>query len=257
MTTNGASQATIKQAFAAPIIQYQWEDTHELNAQLREYALQRMDHEAGQIISNVGGWSSKKDILQNSNLAELNTLSAMAETLLRELMQRCLAEVDDKLLIDWEANAWFNVNNPGGYNELHNHGRPPSVWSGIYYVDCGTDDPTQSGRTVFENCHTLPRPGRQRFDFAKAETVTPNPGLMLIFPSSFFHRVETHRGNRPRITVAFNFSHPLMSLSTGALEEFLRSKDQSGQRSNARLWMWRNFAGIMKIHRKFSRVWRS
>ena len=237
------------------MLKNQWKDTHELNAELKQHALDLMRGDAGNIISNVGGWSSKRDVL-DADLNMTRTLTGMAEMMIVELMQRSMVDVDDRLLKNWHMEAWYNVNNPGGYNELHNHGRPPSVWSGIYYVDLGTDDPTLSGRTVFENCHKLPRPSHHQLNFAAPQVTVPNPGLMVIFPASFFHRVETHRGDRPRITVAFNFSHDNMSLSTGPLEDFLQQRKSNASASPARQWMWRNFAGIMKVHRKVSCLWR-
>ncbi len=254
-TKDALQQAQLSSAFAAPILEHQWNDTHDLNAELRQYALDLMRGGAGNIISNVGGWSSKKDIL-DADQPMLQTLSEMAQMMMVELMHRCLVKSDAKLLENWHMEAWFNVNNPGGFNELHNHGRPPSVWSGIYYVDLGTDDPALSGRTVFENCHKLPHPAQQRFNFTAPHVMVPNPGLMLLFPASFFHRVEKHLGDRPRITVAFNFSHDEMSLSTGPLEEFLRQRETTAPSSPTRQWMWQNFAGVMKVHRKISSLFR-
>jgi hypothetical protein len=36
--------------------------------------------------------------------------------------------------------------------------------------------------------------------------VTPEAGTMVLFPSWLIHSVTAYRGNRPRVSVAFNFA---------------------------------------------------
>jgi hypothetical protein len=39
-------------------------------------------------------------------------------------------------------------------------------------------------------------------------TVTPRPGLLVLFPPDLPHEVEEHRGQGTRLSVAFNFGPP-------------------------------------------------
>lgn len=249
MSRQTLTDATVIEAFAQPLLKYQWPETHDLNGELRNLALELMRGDSGLIISNVGGWTSKKDILE-LDYPVIETTRSMIMVMIKELMQRVLLTEKTELCEDWSVEGWFNINRPDGYNELHNHGRPPSVWSGIYYVDCGTDDQSLTGRTVFENCHSLPRNGSTPMGFTQPQMIVPQEGQMVLFPASMFHRVESHRGNRPRITLAFNLSHPKMKLSTGPLQSFLEQREQTVQRSGLRQWMWRNFPGPMRLHKR-------
>ena len=53
-----------------------------------------------------------------------------------------------------------------------------------------------------------PAPARTNIFFpellASNIMIRPAPGLMLLFPGYLQHGVEKHRGNRPRISIAFN-----------------------------------------------------
>jgi uncharacterized protein (TIGR02466 family) len=40
----------------------------------------------------------------------------------------------------------------------------------------------------------------------RGETITPEAGTMILFPSWLVHAVMPYRGTRPRISIAFNFS---------------------------------------------------
>ncbi len=77
--------------------------------------------------------------------------------------------------------AWANINEPGQSNRSHNHSGP-FTRSGVYFVA------GHSGALVFE---------------PEGPVIEPDPGILILFPSSAIHRVEP--GIEQRITVAFNF----------------------------------------------------
>jgi hypothetical protein len=85
----------------------------------------------------------------------------------------------------WEVRGWATVNRDGDYHKRYVRGS--SVWSGIYYLDPGSD----CACTVFQ---TLKEPIR----------ITPVAGLMVVFPSTAWHNVEAHLGTGTRITIAFD-----------------------------------------------------
>jgi uncharacterized protein (TIGR02466 family) len=99
--------------------------------------------------------------------------------------------------------AWANVLRRGDYFSPHLHGE--SAWSGTYYLDAG--EPDMGGILLLRD----PRAGAgqtitpvNRFDTACTFEVTPRDGLLVIFPSWLLHMVTPYRGDRPRISVAFN-----------------------------------------------------
>jgi hypothetical protein len=62
------------------------------------------------------------------------------------------------------------------------------------------------GGTALRLCD--PNPARTNLFFpelsASDVTFPPQPGLMVLFPSYVPHNVPPHRGDRPRISIAFN-----------------------------------------------------
>jgi uncharacterized protein (TIGR02466 family) len=103
----------------------------------------------------------------------------------------------------WILSAWANVNHRGDSNNLHTH--PGATWSGVYYVDQGESSPDAAGTAL----HLFdPNPARANIFFPELSNTDvlfkPEPGLMILFPSYIPHAVPPHRGDRPRISVAFN-----------------------------------------------------
>jgi len=103
----------------------------------------------------------------------------------------------------WMLSAWANVNRYGDFNQMHTH--PGATWSGVYYVDDGGSDPTAEATAIRLSD---PNPARTNLFFPELSAsdilFKPEPGLMLLFPSYVPHAVLPHRGDRPRISIAFN-----------------------------------------------------
>ena len=104
------------------------------------------------------------------------------------------------------TDQWANVMDPGDYSYPHCH--YDSQASLVYYLDPGEPDPKEklSGRFHFSDpripycCSTHPeRPTRGLLPDIR-------PGTLLMFPSEFVHFVHPYRGQRPRITLAWNIS---------------------------------------------------
>lgn len=94
-------------------------------------------------------------------------------------------------ILDYSAplrtGFWFNRMAPGDVTTLHSHDDDDELLSAVYYLEV----PPSSGRLVF-------RRGQS------ALQVSPEAGLMLLFPPNLPHEVEVHRGDGIRLSVAFN-----------------------------------------------------
>jgi len=104
------------------------------------------------------------------------------------------------------TDYWANVLESGDYSYPHCH--YDSQASLVYYLDPGDQDPKEklSGRFHFSDpripycCSTHPeRPTRGLLPDIR-------PGTLLMFPSEFVHFVHPYRGQRPRITLAWNIA---------------------------------------------------
>jgi uncharacterized protein (TIGR02466 family) len=101
--------------------------------------------------------------------------------------------------MSWTLSAWANVNRAGHSNKLHTH--PGATWSGVYYVDSGGE---AEGSALYLSD---PAPSRSSTFFPNLTSnvmIRPAAGLMVLFPSYLQHGVQPHRGDRPRISIAFN-----------------------------------------------------
>jgi hypothetical protein len=88
---------------------------------------------------------------------------------------------------------WFNEMHPGQRTTLHSHEEDDELLSAVYYVTC----PAGSGRLLLQ-------------DDEAVISVTPRPGLLVLFPPDLPHEVEQNASDRIRLSVAFNFgpAHP-------------------------------------------------
>lgn len=103
---------------------------------------------------------------------------------------------------DVTISVWGVVMEEDGHQVPHIH---PAAWlSGVYYADVPAsvrdDDPARAGWIEF---------GRPPSDIRAAHepAVTffkPEPGLMLLFPSHFYHRTVPLSGAERRISIAFD-----------------------------------------------------
>ena len=84
----------------------------------------------------------------------------------------------------------------------HNH---PSAWlSGVYYPKIPAvvriDDPAHAGWIEFgrapENFHSTTEP--------EVRLIKPEEGLMVLFPSYFYHRTVPFESDEVRISLAFD-----------------------------------------------------
>jgi len=83
---------------------------------------------------------------------------------------------------------WFNEMAPGHSTTLHSHEEDDELLSAVYYLLC----PEDSGRLLLHDDEAL-------------ITVTPHPGLLVLFPPDLPHEVEKNTGAGTRLSVAFNF----------------------------------------------------
>jgi Putative 2OG-Fe(II) oxygenase len=202
------SAAAFGHLFPAPFMAFVWPDGAELNEELRPRILAHASRSAGLEKSNSGGWHSEIGQLEFCGDAGRRLVRHMYEVG-DEATRRTLAEMPpqpgmSRWTFGWTLHAWANVNGPGGFNRFHTH--PGSTWSGVYYVDPGappTDSDEGTPLHFFDPClgraNTFLQPV-----LPSRHSVRPVPGLMVLFPSYMPHMVFPHRGERERISIAFN-----------------------------------------------------
>ena len=187
--------------FSTPIWASQIEDYQKINNDMLSYIinLQRLDP-VGVIKSNFKGWHSKDFNLKDKE--PKNFITAIKKNLNEALNDMNWNLVSQSVKI---SNMWAIVNEQSALNQKHQHSN--SDISAAYYVE------------AHENCGDIvfydPRPARTyKHPLAKSpnklnatvNSIKPEPGMLVLFPSYLDHSVNTNLSNKKRIVISFNLS---------------------------------------------------
>jgi uncharacterized protein (TIGR02466 family) len=227
--------------FGAPVVVFRVPEAEALNAELREQAYARERADPGLSTVSRSAYQSRKTLF-DARVAG-NGSAAGAERRLREWILAAYAYIRADVYSlatpeGWQPedmDAWFNIHRPGGFYVAHNHISEGWHWSGVYYVQArGLSE--REGGLVFEDRiydHTQgPRPLSRvplpASSPAPEVRLQPEPGKMICFPSSLYHRVEGHASDEDRISIAFDVRDadlrwPLASFGAGGAEKLTRA----------------------------------
>ena len=183
--------------FPTIIHQFDVNGFDEIQNQLIDYAYQfKNKNPEGVKISNHGGWQSHDFVVNNEN------------DLLQSFIINCLSNFPniDKS-INFDVDAWININKPGDYNSKHHH--PNCHLSGVLWVKA----PEECGRIQFQSpvefqTYTEVQSYTEEFknsnNYFHTYYFSPIEGRMLVFPSHLQHEVLENKSNEDRISVSFN-----------------------------------------------------
>ena len=145
------------------------------------------------------GW--KCNTLSTINIPPNNNLKSL---ILNKTIQHSVEEYCNvwgfKNTLDLSIyEIWVNLSHQGSYQEVHNH--TPALFSGVLYIE--TDK--NSGDICFLNPLKIEGSlmGDQNLLNYK-QTITPQNGLLLLFPGWLSHSVFINESNNKRISVSFN-----------------------------------------------------
>lgn len=152
--------------------------------------------------------------------ADEGPLAALAERIraaMADYLERIPPGTDHPYLStapgQWKLTMWATVLDQGGHQAAHVH---PTGWlSGVYYAAVpapAPGSPSDAGWIEF---------GRAPDDLglsreASVRKFEPVPGLMLLFPSYFYHRTLPFTGDGQRVSIAFDLM-PLAETAGAAL----------------------------------------
>lgn len=102
----------------------------------------------------------------------------------------------------WDIDAWGVVIQPGGYQEPHIHA---DGWvSGVYYVSIpGEIVSASDGRDGWLELGTPPSPFCDSGKYP-TQSIQPQAGRMILFPSFVWHRTMPYQSSEQRICIAFD-----------------------------------------------------
>jgi uncharacterized protein (TIGR02466 family) len=192
----------VTQAFPTYIGRVQLPDAETMNQELQALILAEELQYPSLGRSNIGGWHSRADFLHRSH----DSVAALTSWI-RWALRRMISETtgQDNFVGAASISAWATVCRTGAYHAPHSH--PDSAWSGVYYVNSGTENPDQPFSGVLEFLD--PRAGAEAVTapgdpYGEPFRIRAQSGLLVIFPSWLYHWVHPYAGETPRIAISFN-----------------------------------------------------
>lgn len=153
-------------------------------------------NDSSRTLSNRGGFQSN-----NIERGKYNSLDNLSDLIVRCGNSFISSKSDIELVMD---NCWLNINSKYSYNTDHVH--PGSLISGTFYIQT----PDNSGNLVFsrsDNFYNLLWSIAQNSSspfFSSEQSVTPKPGMLVLFGSWETHSVEQNLSDEERISFSFN-----------------------------------------------------
>lgn len=196
-------EARVSRMFPTYVGTYFWPECPKQNPELKRRILEAVDSKKGVRVSNRGGWHSNYDFSHWSGPAGSSLkkfASAAADHATNTVMQ-------DQGRYQWKVDMWANVNAQGDFNLAHNH--PASTWSAVYYVDVGeeVEDRPESGLLVLHNpCGQVKMSFLDAPDLNPTQSIKPQRGMLVMFPSYLVHSVNPNLGTQSRISIAINLA---------------------------------------------------
>ena len=187
--------------FSTPIWTFKIDKYQTINNNMINYItnLQKKDPE-GVLKSNFKGWHSKNFDMKDEE----------PKNFIEEIKKNINTAIND---MDWNlqtqevkiSNMWAIINKKGSLNQKHLHSN--NDLSAAYYV------------TAEENCGDIifydPRPAtiykhpiakKPNILNATINSISPEPGMLVLFPSYLEHSVDPNLSEQKRIVISFNLS---------------------------------------------------
>jgi len=185
--------------FSTPVWASKIDNYVNINKELVEYIKELKNKDPdGKKVSNVEGWHSK-DFNLNDEVPK-KFFSASSKNI-----QQAFNDMnwDLESQVVKIQSVWTIINKKGAFNERHNHGN--SDLSAAYYVQA----PLNCGDIVFYDprpapVYNHPKSKNSNILNATVNSLKPQEGLLVLFPSYLEHSVKPNLSNESRIVISFN-----------------------------------------------------
>ena len=174
-----------------PVLAVKLPDHEQLNLRLKRLLIGKSETEPNQVSNQRHGqtyftnrWLSRAD-LQTSDEPDIQTLVKFAERAANRALKS-----DPRPAVS-VSSMWCIVGKPGLVGRRHNHG---GRLSGSYYVDAGSSG-ADGGLLQFY---------AKRGSAQPSHSITPESGVLYLFPAPLEHSVSRYDGTEPRIVIGLN-----------------------------------------------------
>ncbi|SVC53099.1 uncharacterized protein METZ01_LOCUS305953 [marine metagenome] len=185
--------------FSTPIWSTKIDNYKDVNEELYSYIKNlREQNPEGIKKSNFNGWHSKDfDLNDETPKKFIYAVSSNINTAFNDM------DWDIEKQIIKIRSIWAIINEKGAFNERHHHGN--SALSAAYYVrapkDCG-DIEFYDPRPAPVYSHPIAK--KPNILNATVNSITPDEGMLVLFPSYLDHSVRQNLSSDKRIVISFN-----------------------------------------------------
>jgi hypothetical protein len=210
--------STVHALWPVSLLERQFAEASRVNPTLIALFLQhRARHPEGE--RGGGFYTSGEDLLQRYATPELRSVFQFISDSVFSLAQSLNARIWSRMPAGKAemhvVGAWFQMQNGGGFHDIHNHGN--CSWSGVYYLQIDPlgereRHPTLgaiNGVTRFYGPY-LDWLGGAYVDLSNAYLqgshfdVAPEEGKLVIFPAFLKHQAMPYEGRKDRMVLSFN-----------------------------------------------------
>ena len=189
----------LKLVFSTPIWASIVKDYTKLNVNMLEYITELQKNDPNGIKkSNVFGWHSKNFEMNDEKV--INFFAHIKPNINKTLIDMGWDDSNNKINV---TSAWSIINKKNASNARHIHSN--SFISAVYYVSA----PKNCGDIVFHDpreSRVIRKPNGIKANNLNAEVIniTPQSGLLVLFPSYLYHSVNENDSDEERIIISFN-----------------------------------------------------
>ena len=157
-------------------------------------------------------FESKFDFF-NSDLQAVQELKSFCEESLMSVVKDVNKYEDNYMnqLVPDLRESWAHITNNNGYHDAHKHLN--TSWGGIYYVDVGEcgEVADEDGISRMNGTNRFYSPIQyfcldpsMQYLRHDAGDISPENGVLVIFPAYLLHSATPYSGKRDRIVISFN-----------------------------------------------------
>ena len=159
-------------------------------------------------------FESKFDFFDSDLQAVQELKSFCEESLMTAVKDANEHDIDDDVmstLVPDLRESWAHITNNNGYHDAHKHLN--TSWGGIYYVDVGEcgEVADEDGISRMNGTNRFYSPIQyfcldpsMQYLRHDAVDISPENGVLVIFPAYLLHSATPYSGKRDRIVISFN-----------------------------------------------------
>ena len=160
--------------------------------------LQFENNQKNHCTKNAGNINTKDNYILNRK--EFKNIKKFLDKTCKDYLERVICPKNNIEL--YITQSWLNYTETNQYH--HKHAHPNSVISGVLYFDSDKEN----DKILFSDPITYKqiKPDIDKYNVWNSDTwwFAVETGMLIMFPSSTTHQVETKKGNNTRISLAFN-----------------------------------------------------